>query len=72
MATAEERMQILRMIEEGKISAGDGAELLRALDRDKNNIQAQPLKGAAVVRGGSVYASQIPKPAVIRSTLISR
>jgi hypothetical protein len=47
MATVEERMQILRMIEEGKISAGDGAELLRALDRDKNNIQAQPLKGGS-------------------------
>ncbi|MEJ2746375.1 MAG: hypothetical protein P8183_00415 [Anaerolineae bacterium] len=29
MATTEERMQILKMIEEGKISAGDGAELLK-------------------------------------------
>jgi len=47
MATAEERMQILRMIEEGKISAGDGAELLRALDRDKSTPHAAPLKGSS-------------------------
>ena len=32
MATTEERLQILKMIEEGKISAAEGAELLRALD----------------------------------------
>ena len=32
MATVEERMKILKMIEEGKISASDGAELLRALE----------------------------------------
>src|ERR1700690_952376 len=31
MANAEERMKILKMIEEGKISAEDGAKLLAAL-----------------------------------------
>jgi len=31
MTTVEERMQILKMIEEGKISAEDGAKLLAAL-----------------------------------------
>ncbi len=31
MATAEERMKILKMVEEGKISAEDGAKLLAAL-----------------------------------------
>ena len=31
MATVEERMKILKMIEEGKISAEDGAKLLAAL-----------------------------------------
>jgi hypothetical protein len=31
MATVEERMKILKMIEEGKISADDGAKLLAAL-----------------------------------------
>jgi hypothetical protein len=48
MATAEERMQILKMIEEGKISAADGAELLRALSKDKGNQSPiEPLKGAS-------------------------
>ena len=45
MASAEERMQILKMIEEGKISASDGAELLRALGKDKNSAPPPPLKG---------------------------
>lgn len=31
MTTAEERMQILKMIQEGKISAEEGAKLLQAL-----------------------------------------
>ena len=31
MATVEERMKILKMVEEGKISAADGAQLLAAL-----------------------------------------
>jgi len=50
MATSEERMQILKMIEEGKISAADGAELLRALDRDTNAKPNEPLKGASTPR----------------------
>jgi hypothetical protein len=50
MATIEERMQILKMIEEGKISAKDGAELLRALDRDKEESPAEPMKGASAAR----------------------
>ena len=49
MATTEERMQILKMIEEGKISAKDGAELLRALDQD-NKPPSMPLKGASAPR----------------------
>ena len=47
MASAEERMQILKMIEEGKISAADGAELLRALGKDKNSTPSTPLKGGS-------------------------
>lgn len=38
MATADERMRILKMVEEGQISAGEGAKLLAALKsgtRDK-------------------------------------
>jgi hypothetical protein len=49
MATTEERMQILKMIEEGKISAKDGAELLRALDQD-NKPPSMPLKGVSAPR----------------------
>jgi SHOCT-like protein len=45
MASTAERMQILKMIEEGKISASDGAELLRALGKDKNSTASEPLKG---------------------------
>ena len=47
MASIEERMQILKMIEEGKISASEGAELLRALDTNKKSTNYEPLKGAS-------------------------
>ena len=50
MASAEERMQILRMIEEGKITAGEGAELLRALDKSDRRQQTEPLKGSSAPR----------------------
>lgn len=50
MASAEERMQILRMIEEGKISAGEGAELIRALDKSGRGQQSEPLKGSSTPR----------------------
>lgn len=33
MATSEERLKILQMIQDGKISAGDGAKLLEALNK---------------------------------------
>ncbi|MCB9418603.1 MAG: hypothetical protein H6667_02275 [Ardenticatenaceae bacterium] len=49
MASTEERMQILKMIEEGKITAQDGAELLRALDQD-NKPPSMPFKGASAPR----------------------
>ena len=50
MASTEERMQILKMIEEGKITAAEGAELLRALDQDSSSPQNQPIKGASARR----------------------
>jgi hypothetical protein len=37
MASAEERMQILKMIQEGKISAEEGAKLLQALSASKSD-----------------------------------
>ncbi len=41
MATAEERMKILKMIEEGKVSAEDGAKLLTALTDSRHGQAAQ-------------------------------
>ena len=42
MATTDERMKILKMVEEGKISADEGARLLAALAKQKlhKSIQA--------------------------------
>jgi hypothetical protein len=51
MATTEERLQILKMIEEGKISATEGAELLRALDtKSERSPTQEPMKGASAPR----------------------
>ena len=49
MTTTKERMQILKMIEEGKITAADGAELLRALEHSQAKM-AEPLKGPSPPR----------------------
>lgn len=40
MATTEERMKILKMIEEGKVSAEDGAKLLAALSGARKTTSA--------------------------------
>ncbi|HEY9075872.1 MAG TPA: hypothetical protein VIO61_04975 [Anaerolineaceae bacterium] len=42
MATVEERMRILRLIEEGKISAEEGVQLLEALGDRSNAAKAPP------------------------------
>ena len=48
MATVEERMKILKMVEEGKISAADGAQLLAALSENrKPPAPPTPPAGAA-------------------------
>lgn len=41
MATAEERMRVLKMIEEGKISAQEGARLLGALGKSDEKARRQ-------------------------------
>jgi hypothetical protein len=41
MATVEERMKILKMIEDGKVSAADGAKLLAALADGRHGPAAQ-------------------------------
>jgi hypothetical protein len=52
MATTEERMRILRMIQEGKISAEEGAKLLAALRESRK--EPRPVSGAVFAgsRGG--------------------
>jgi hypothetical protein len=59
MASAEERMQILRMIEEGKISASEGADLLRALDSADRGSTSEPLKGSSKPRWFRVRVTDI-------------
>ncbi len=41
MATTEERMKILKMIEDGKLTAEDGAKLLAALSEGRRGSSAQ-------------------------------
>jgi hypothetical protein len=55
MATTEERMRILRMIQEGKISAEEGSKLLAALRESRKEPRAvmgatRPGKGMLRVR----------------------
>src|SRR5688572_6356400 len=72
MAIAEERMKILKMIEEGKISAEEGARLLSALSegrRGSNSPTSARMPGTArwlrvrvtdMATGRSKAAVQIP------------
>jgi hypothetical protein len=45
MATSEERMRILRMIQEGKITAEEGAKLLAALRESRREPRAVAVAG---------------------------
>jgi hypothetical protein len=42
MTTAEERLKILKMIQEGKITADEGAKLLKALTTSSQKPQRKP------------------------------
>ncbi|MDD2922218.1 MAG: hypothetical protein PHQ36_08020 [Anaerolineales bacterium] len=50
MANIEERMKILKMIEEGKISADDGAKLLAALSEPRKGIPVPQNPSGAAAR----------------------
>ncbi len=50
MATTEERMQILKMVAEGKISAEEGAKLLAALEPERKKEPPPPLGGPSAPR----------------------
>lgn len=45
MATTEERMKILRMIEEGKLTAEEGAKLLSALSESRTRVSSSAVVG---------------------------
>lgn len=45
MATSEERMKILQMVQEGKISAEDGAKLLAALAETQGRTRPMVARG---------------------------
>jgi len=59
MSTSEERLQILKMIEDEKISAAEAAELLRALDREDDQRTDVPMKGASTPRWFRVRVTDI-------------
>ncbi len=59
MSTSEERLQILKMIEDEKISAAEAAELLRALDREDDQRPDVPMKGASAPRWFRVRVTDI-------------
>jgi hypothetical protein len=50
MATTEERMKILKMIEEGKLSAEEGSKLLSALASGNRPLSALTASGAKWLR----------------------
>jgi hypothetical protein len=47
MATNEERMKILKMIDEGKITAEEGAKLLAALSEQRKTVKRKTLSEAS-------------------------
>lgn len=59
MASTEERMQVLKMIEEGKITAQEGAELIRLLTLEEPNQPKAPLKGASKPRWFRVRVTDV-------------
>lgn len=46
MATSEERIKILRMVEEGKITAEEGSKLLAALSESRKSVRKPSLRSS--------------------------
>ncbi len=57
MTTPEERMRILKMIQDGKITAEEGARLIQALDTQKSTSTAGA-GGATPPQGGARAAAR--------------
>ena len=58
MATSEERIKILRMVEEGKITAEEGAKLLSALSESRKPAGRKPSLRSAQQLTGWNWATQ--------------
>ncbi len=65
MATSEERMRLLKMVEEGKLSPEEAAKLLTLLTES-----ASPRKGAASAAGGTANESASFVPPTTRARTI--
>ena len=59
MATTEERMKILNMIREGKISAEEGAQLLSALGDSEKPARAQSTRASGEPRWFRVLVTDL-------------
>jgi hypothetical protein len=59
MATAEERLRILKMIEEGKITAEQGAQLIEALSEKKPPMPPEMPVRAGAGRGARWFLVRI-------------
>jgi len=46
MATSDERIKILKMVEEGKITAAEGAKLLAALSESRQKTRKSTIQGS--------------------------
>ncbi len=51
MVTSDERMRILRMIDEGKITAEEGARLLAALRDSRKDVRSSPIQPTRLGKG---------------------
>jgi hypothetical protein len=52
MASTEERMRILMMIQEGKVSAAEGARLIEALEESSDRPTPPPSRPSNIPTGG--------------------
>ncbi len=51
MASSEERLKILKMMQEGKITAEEGIQLMEALDQGRRAPETQPEPAVATAAG---------------------
>ena len=69
MATTEERLKILKMIDDGKISAEEGAKLLSALSAGQKPERKPSVRGAGgTARWGLSGTSSTGRPHTTRTS----